>query len=148
MTPGPLIRAQKGRYTIVRQINGFKDVEHPTLRYEPHVSVHLHGSASLPEYDGYASDVIKPGEYKEYHYPNIQDARTLWYHDHGIHQTASNAYMGLAAQYHHLHDANEASLGIPSGNATTSRSQSATRSSTPGASWSTTTTASRRSWAT
>ena len=61
--------------------------------------MHLHGSASLPEYDGYASDTTWPDEYKDYHYPNIQDARTLWYHDHGVHETASNAYMGLAAQY-------------------------------------------------
>jgi spore coat protein A, manganese oxidase len=114
ITPGPLLSIEQGRKAIVRQINGMKGVRHPTLGYEPVTSVHLHGSASLPEYDGYASDVTKPGEFKDYHYPNIQDARTLWYHDHGVHETASNAYMGLAAQYH-LHDANERGLGIPVG---------------------------------
>ncbi|HWT22103.1 MAG TPA: multicopper oxidase domain-containing protein [Solirubrobacteraceae bacterium] len=108
-TPGPLIRVRKGQRTIVRQINGMKGVKHPTLGYEPVTSVHLHGSASLPEYDGYASDVTKPDEFKDYHYPNIQDARTLWYHDHGVHQTASNAYMGLAAQYQ-IYDDNEIKL--------------------------------------
>jgi spore coat protein A len=72
-------------------------------------STHLHGSASLPQYDGYASDVTPVGNYKDYHYPNIQAARTLWYHDHGVHFTAQNAYSGLAAQYH-LHDAAETSL--------------------------------------
>ena len=51
MTPGPLIRVKKGRYTIVRHINGL-ELEHPTLGYEPHTSVHLHGSCSLPEVTG------------------------------------------------------------------------------------------------
>ena len=68
----------------------------------------------MPEYDGYASDVSQPGQWKNYHYPNIQDARTLWYHDHGVGITAENAYFGLAAQYH-LHDALEQGLGLPGG---------------------------------
>ncbi len=58
--------------------------------------MHLHGSASLPQYDGYASDITNPGQFKDYHYPNSQPARTLWYHDHGLHHTAENVYMGLA----------------------------------------------------
>ena len=114
ITPGPNIHVEQGQRTIVRHLNGFKGKLHPTLKYEPVTSSHLHGSASLPEYDGYASDVTPPDFYKDYHYPNIQDARTLWYHDHGVHETASNAYMGLAAQYH-LHDAWERSLDIPTG---------------------------------
>ena len=71
------------------------------------ISTHLHGSASLPQYDGYASDITAPGQKKYYHYPNFQPARTLWYHDHGVHYTAQNAYSGLASQYH-LHDAHGA----------------------------------------
>ena len=35
-----------------------------------------------------------PGYVKDYHYPNFQPARTLWYHDHGVHPTAQNAYSG------------------------------------------------------
>ena len=62
--------------------------------------MHLHGSASLPQYDGYADDVTRPGHYKDYWYPNHQGPRTLWYHDHGVHQTAQNVYSGLVAQYH------------------------------------------------
>jgi len=57
--------------------------------------LHLHGSASKPQFDGYASDVTPTGFYKDYHYPNFQPARTLWYQDHGFHHTAENAYMGL-----------------------------------------------------
>jgi spore coat protein A len=113
-SPGPSIHVEQGVRTIVRQVNGLAGKYHPTLKYEPVTSVHLHGSASLPEYDGYASDTTWPDEYKDYHYPNIQDARTLWYHDHGVHETASNAYMGLAAQYV-LHDPWERSLDIPVG---------------------------------
>ena len=57
----------------------------------------------MPQYDGYASDVTNRGFYKDYYYPNSQPARTLWYHDHGVHHTALNVYAGLAAQYH-MHD--------------------------------------------
>jgi FtsP/CotA-like multicopper oxidase with cupredoxin domain len=113
ITPGPTIVAQRGRPVVVQQINALPQV-HPTLGYTPYTSTHLHGSASLPEYDGYASDVTQPGQWKNYHYPNMQDARTLWYHDHGVGITAQNAYFGLAAQYH-LHDAFEQSLGLPGG---------------------------------
>jgi spore coat protein A, manganese oxidase len=110
ITPGPTIKARQGRQAVVRQINGLPNVSQ--FNYPSWTSVHLHGSASLPQYDGYASDVTNPGEYKDYVYPNVQPSRTLWYHDHGVHHTAQNAYMGLAAQYH-LHDAVEDSLPIP-----------------------------------
>ena len=41
-------------------------------------------------------------------------ARTLWYHDHGVHHTAENVYMGLAAQYQHARPV-ERALPIPHG---------------------------------
>ena len=113
ITPGPTIKVMKGRKAVVRQINRLPK-RHPTLGYESWTSVHLHGSASLPQYDGYADDVTYPGEYKDYRYPNVQNARTLWYHDHGVHHTAENAYMGLAGQYHLL-DETERGLPIPKG---------------------------------
>ena len=68
--------------------------------YTPWTSVHLHGSASLPQYDGYASDITYPGQYKDYHYPNFQPARTLWYHDHGVHHTAENVTWAWPGMYH------------------------------------------------
>ena len=113
ITPGPTIVVPQGRKTLVRQLCDLPAV-HPTLRYNVWTSTHLHGSASLPEYDGYASDFTNPGEFKDYQYPNFQNARTLWYHDHGVHITAPNAYMGLAAMYI-LHDPHELSLPIPHG---------------------------------
>jgi spore coat protein A len=111
ITPGPLVKVNAGREVVMRQSNALP--RHPTLLYDPATSTHLHGSASLPQFDGYASDVTPQGFTKYYQYPNFQQARTLWYHDHGVHQTAENAYMGLAAQYH-LHDAFERST-LPQG---------------------------------
>jgi FtsP/CotA-like multicopper oxidase with cupredoxin domain len=113
ITPGPTIMAQRDRPIVLQQINALPQV-HPTLGYTPYTSTHLHGSPSLPEYDGYTSDVTQPGQWKNYHYPNNHPACTFWYHDHAVGITAENAYMGLAAQYQ-LHDALEQSLGLPSG---------------------------------
>jgi spore coat protein A, manganese oxidase len=110
-TPGPTIHAKRGTPLTVTQANRLP-ATHPFLNYDPWTSTHLHGSASKPQYDGYASDITKVGQTKRYVYPNKQDARTLWYHDHGVHHTAENAYMGLAAQYH-LHDDVESGLAIP-----------------------------------
>lgn len=111
--PGPTIIAKRGRPVVVRHMNNLPAV-HPMLGYEPWTSVHLHGSASEPQYDGYASDITRPGEYKDYHYPNFQKARTLWYHDHGVHHTAENAYHGLLGQYH-MYDDEERALPLPKG---------------------------------
>jgi FtsP/CotA-like multicopper oxidase with cupredoxin domain len=111
--PGPTVEVNQGRKVVIRHINALPQV-HPVLGYTPWTSVHLHGHASLPQYDGYASDITNPGQYKDYRYGNFQPARTLWYHDHGVHHTAENVYMGLAAQYHLL-DPLERSLPIPHG---------------------------------
>jgi spore coat protein A, manganese oxidase len=111
--PGPTIVVPQDRKTIVRQDNQLPGV-HPQLRYTVWTSTHLHGSASLPQYDGYASDITSVGQFKDYQYPNFQNARTAWYHDHGVHITAPNAYMGLAAAYI-IHDPVELALPIPHG---------------------------------
>jgi FtsP/CotA-like multicopper oxidase with cupredoxin domain len=112
IAPGPTIKVRRGRRSIVRFRNHLPAVN-PLSGQEFTTSVHLHGSASLPQFDGYASDVTAPGFYKDYHYPNFQPARTLWYHDHGVHHTAQNAYSGLFAQYQ-MHDRAEMSL-LPQG---------------------------------
>ncbi len=111
--PGPTIRVERNRNVVARFANQLS-ASHPTLRYEPWTSVHLHGSPSLPQYDGYASDITRPGQFKDYHYPDTQAARTMWYHDHGVHHTAQNVYQGLAGMYIE-HDPAEDVLGLPSG---------------------------------
>ncbi len=96
--PGPTIRVNRNRKVVVRQVNKLP-AKHPQLGYIPWTSTHLHGSPSKPQFDGYADDSTDIGEWKDYEYENHMTARTLWYHDHGVHHTAENAYMGLAAQY-------------------------------------------------
>ena len=109
---GPTIDIDKGTRAVVRIRNKLPATS-PEFGHDFSTSTHLHGSASLPEYDGYANDLTRPGSYKEYRYPNFQAARTLWYHDHGVHHTAQNAYSGLAAMYR-LHDPVERAL-LPQG---------------------------------
>ncbi len=126
LVPGPTIRTVHDQPIVVNQRNllhqppaaPYQSVPMPS-RYtsdpwQRSTSTHLHGSCSLPQYDGYASDITFPGQWKRYFYPNCQEARTIWYHDHGIHHTSHNAYNGLAGMYIH-HDAHEATLGIPTG---------------------------------
>jgi len=96
--PGPTIRAERGTRVEVRIRNGFSATG--LLHSKAFRTVtHLHGAASLPQYDGYANDFTAPGEVKNYHYANWQNARTLWYHDHDHHVTAQNVYSGLAGIY-------------------------------------------------
>jgi spore coat protein A, manganese oxidase len=93
--PGSLIRQKKGRQSCVRFINLLdKDDNNQDIC----TSVHLHGMASLPQYDGYAEDLIPHNHYKDYYYPNSR-ASILWYHDHAVHKTSRNVYMGLAGMY-------------------------------------------------
>ncbi len=119
--PGPTIIAKRERKVVMRMRNGLP-TKHPTLGYEAWTSCHLHGSPSKPQYDGYASDITRPtrdgktpGQWKDYEYENKMTPRTLWYHDHGVHHTAENAYMGLAAQYHCIQDGvNLSGVKLPS----------------------------------
>jgi spore coat protein A len=110
--PGPTIHVDRGTRAVLKVRNQLPPL-HPRWAYRMDTSTHLHGSASLPQFDGYANDVTYPGYKKYYEFPNFQPARTLWYHDHAVHHTAQNAYSGLAAQYH-LHDEAERAL-LPQG---------------------------------
>jgi FtsP/CotA-like multicopper oxidase with cupredoxin domain len=110
--PGPTIHVDQGTRAVLKVRNQLPTL-HPQWAYTLDTSTHLHGSASLPQFDGYANDVTYPGYKKYYQFPNFQPARTLWYHDHAVHHTAQNAYSGLAAHYH-LHDEAEREL-LPQG---------------------------------
>ncbi|WYZ37025.1 hypothetical protein EsH8_II_000531 [Colletotrichum jinshuiense] len=104
ISPGPTFMMERGEEAVVRFTNHAKMAN----------SVHLHGSYSRTPWDGWAEDTTAPGQYKDYYYPNSQNARTLWYHDHAIDHTAENAYFGQAGAYI-LHDGAEDALGLPSG---------------------------------
>jgi spore coat protein A, manganese oxidase len=113
IAPGPTILARRGTPLKVVMHNELP-AKHPQWGYEAWTSCHLHGSASKPQFDGYASDITRVGQTKTYEFPNNQESRTLWYHDHGVHHTAENAYMGLAAMYL-MSDELEDRLPIPKG---------------------------------
>jgi spore coat protein A len=96
--PGPTIPAKQNVRTEVRIRNALPP--RGLLHDQPFRTVtHLHGSPSLPQYDGYANDFVPPDFVKTYRYPNTEAGRTLWYHDHAHHVTAQNVYSGLAAFY-------------------------------------------------
>ncbi|TFD07461.1 multicopper oxidase family protein [Cryobacterium sp. TMT1-66-1] len=96
--PGPTIRVRQGTRTEIRIRNALPatGLLHPAAF---NTVTHMHGSASLPQYDGYANDFTAPGKVKNYMYPNWQSARTLWYHDHNHLVTSQNVYSGLAGFY-------------------------------------------------
>jgi FtsP/CotA-like multicopper oxidase with cupredoxin domain len=113
MFPGPTLKVDKGTKMELTVVNKLP-LQHALDGHSLDTSTHLHGNASLPQYDGYASDITRPGFQKTYRYDmSYQPARTLWYHDHGVHHTALNAYSGLAGQYH-VHDPIEKGL-LPQG---------------------------------
>ena len=111
MVPGPLIRQRggfktkedegiddNGRSSMIRFINKLGTTIENGEEVPIKTTIHLHGMASLPQYDGYAEDLICPNYYKDYFYPNDR-AATIWYHDHAIDKTSRNVYMGLAGMY-------------------------------------------------
>ena len=102
--PGPTIRAHTGRGVIVRQRNA--------LPFE--ANVHLHGGSVPAGHDGHPMDVIPAGGNFDYHYPNDQDAASLWYHDHAHGRTSRTLYHGLMAMYL-LEDELERDLDLPRG---------------------------------
>ena len=103
--PGPTIKARRGRRVVIRQTNQLPEAK---------PAVHLHGGHVEARFDGYPTDVIPLGASRDYVYPNRQIAASLSYHDHEMHRTGPNVYMGLVGAYL-LEDDEEAALNLPSG---------------------------------
>lgn len=95
---------EKGTETIIRYLNNG----------EVSAAVHLHGSYTHSAWDGWASDEMQVGQWKDYYYPNTESARPIWYHDHADGHTASDAYYGQAGVYI-IYDPAEDALGLPTG---------------------------------
>jgi FtsP/CotA-like multicopper oxidase with cupredoxin domain len=69
----------------------------------PEISTHVHNGHHASESDGFPLNLYTPGEFWDFHYPNIcaggdplEAKSTLWYHDHTDHYTAQNVHRGLA----------------------------------------------------
>ncbi|MGH3434439.1 MAG: multicopper oxidase family protein [Thermocrispum sp.] len=101
---GPVIRARRNRPAALTFRN--------TLPAP--ANVHLHGGHVAAEDDGHPMDLIQPGESRTYHYPNSQQATSLWLHDHSHHTEAAHVYQGLHAFYL-IRDRHERRLRLPRG---------------------------------
>jgi len=102
--PGPTIRARRGRTAVVRTTNALPFNQ----------NVHLHGGIVPAASDGHPMQLIEPGGSFTYTYPNLQDAATLWYHDHAHGLSARTMFYGLAG-YYIVEDELEDTLELPSG---------------------------------
>jgi spore coat protein A, manganese oxidase len=123
-SPGPVFETRSGEGITVEWINQLPskhlfpidhmlhgaDEAHPDVRNV----VHLHGGKVPPDSDGDPERWIVPGQSKVCHYPNLQDAATLFYHDHAMGITRLNAAAGLFGMYL-IRDALEESLQLPKG---------------------------------
>ena len=58
--------------------------------------VHLHGALTQATSDGWAENLIAPGQWTLDTYQNDQRAALLWYHDHVMGITRFNIFAGLA----------------------------------------------------
>lgn len=68
--PGPTISLDQGTRAVLKVRNQLP-ATHPTFGHAFATSTHLHGSASLPQYDGYASDITPPGYVKGLPVPEL-----------------------------------------------------------------------------
>jgi spore coat protein A len=122
--PGPTIEARRGEPLLIEWINGlpskhFLPIDHTIHGAEhdkPEVRAvtHVHGARAPAASDGFPEDWSPPGHSALYHYPNEQDAATLWYHDHAMGITRLNIYAGLFGAYL-VRDGDEQALNLPTG---------------------------------
>ncbi len=81
---------------------------------EVRTAVHVHGARVPAKSDGYPEDWFVSGRSFLAHYPNEQDAATLWYHDHAMGIERLNQYAGLFGLFL-VRDETEDALALPSG---------------------------------
>ena len=122
--PGPTLEVRSGKGLLVEwrnelPVSHFLPVDHSLCgagadRPEVRTAVHVHGARVPAESDGYPEDWYGPGGSALHHYPNRQDAATLWYHDHAIGIERLNQYAGLMGMYLVRDDVEDA-LGLPGG---------------------------------
>jgi spore coat protein A len=130
--PGPTFEVRRGHPIAVDWKNDLPT--HHFLPIDPTIHgaepptpevrtvVHLHGQKVLPDSDGYPEAWFTRGfaqtgpffTTRTYHYPNDQQATTLWYHDHALGITRLNVYAGLSGMYL-IRDEVEDNLNLPDG---------------------------------
>lgn len=122
--PGPTFETRSGHGLLVEWVNELPEkhllpVDHTICgagsdQPEVRAVVHVHGARVAPESDGYPEAWFPPGHSALYHYPNRQEAATLWYHDHTMGIERLNQYAGLLGMFL-IRDDVEDGLRLPRG---------------------------------
>jgi spore coat protein A, manganese oxidase len=122
--PGPTFEIQSGQEILIEWANRlpvkhFLPIDHhihgaEADKPEVRTVTHLHGGKTPPDSDGYPENWYVPGKSALYHYPNRQDAATLWYHDHAMGIGRLNILAGLFGLFL-IRDDYETGLRLPSG---------------------------------
>jgi spore coat protein A, manganese oxidase len=122
--PGPVIEARQGQPIEMEWQNDLP--KRHIFPADPHIHgamppapavrtvPHLHGARTPSASDGLPEKWFTPGQSVLYHYPNEQQAATLWYHDHALGITRLNVYAGLSGFYL-LRDRQEMGMNLPTG---------------------------------
>jgi FtsP/CotA-like multicopper oxidase with cupredoxin domain len=76
--------------------------------------VHLHGGLTAAAYDGWAENIVAPGQHAVSDYSMGQRGALLWYHDHVMGVTRFTVYAGLAGLWI-IRDRCERALDLPEG---------------------------------
>ncbi|MBD1320487.1 multicopper oxidase domain-containing protein [Gordonia hankookensis] len=113
-------RSELGRHTFAADLDTTLHGVSESYRSSPPTSLHLHGGATPPQFDGHPQRLLLPHHGTSLlEYPNRQEAGHLWYHDHAMGITRANVYAGLTGMYF-LRDGYDTGgadnpLGLPSG---------------------------------
>jgi blue copper oxidase len=99
---GPTIRVKRGQHVNITVKN----------RLREYTTVHWHGLLVPGEMDGGPHQVIPPDKEWTASYAINQPAATIWYHPHGIGNTAIQVYKGLAGLYI-IDDGESEKLNLP-----------------------------------
>ncbi|GIN87420.1 multicopper oxidase mco [Heyndrickxia sporothermodurans] len=99
---GPMIRVEKGMKVTIHLVNDLKE----------DTTFHWHGLEVPGNEDGGPHKVLKPGESETIHFTVKQDAATLWFHPHPMHETGKQVFKGLAGLLY-IDDKNSEKLDIP-----------------------------------
>ena len=122
--PGPTLEMRSSEPVLVEWANELPEQHFLPIDYRLHgadkgnpqvrIVSHLHGAHVPADSDGYPEDWFTPGKSRLYHYPNPQEAATLWYHDHAMGINRLNVYAGLFGAAV-IRDSFEETLNLPSG---------------------------------
>ncbi len=122
--PGPTIETRSGQGLLVEWVNALPRKHllpvdfnvHGAEANKPEVRTiaHVHGAKVPPQGDGYPERWWTSGKSATFHYPNQQDAATLWYHDHAMGITRLNMFAGLFG-FFIVRDEAEDALDLPRG---------------------------------